>query len=48
MKITRRQLRNIIKEELQRLSFAKDHEFGIDTIPHAKQDKGFEDIIGHT
>ena len=48
MKITRRELRNIIKEELQRLSFAKDHEFGIDTIPHAKQDKGFEDIIGHT
>jgi hypothetical protein len=48
MKITRRQLRNIIKEELQRLSFAKDHEFGIDTIPHANQDKGFEDIIGHT
>ena len=48
MKITRKHLRQIIKEELQRLSFAKDHEFGIDTIPHAKQDKGFEDIIGHT
>tara|TARA_A100001011_G_scaffold354974_1_gene397830 strand:+ start:612 stop:758 length:147 start_codon:yes stop_codon:yes gene_type:complete len=48
MKIARRELRNIIKEELQRLSFAKDHEFGIDTIPHAKQDKDFEDIIGHT
>ena len=48
MKITRRKLRKILKEELQRLSFAKDHEFGIDTIPHAKQDKGFEDIIGHT
>lgn len=48
MKITRKHLRNIIKEELQRLSFAKDHEFGIDTIPHAKKDKDFEDIIGHT
>ncbi len=48
MKITRRKLRKILQEELQRLSFAKDHEFGIDTIPHAKQDKGFEDIIGHT
>jgi hypothetical protein len=35
-------------KELQRLSFAKDHEFGIDTIPHAKKDKDFEDIIGHT
>jgi len=48
MKITRKQLQKIIKEELQRLSFAKDHEFGINTIPRAKKDKDFEDIIGHT
>ena len=48
MKLTKNKLRQIIKEELQRLSFAKDHEFGIDTIPHAKRDKGFKDIIGHT
>jgi len=48
MKISRAQLRQIVKEELERLSFAKDHEFGIDTIPRAKKDKDFEDIVGHT
>ncbi len=48
MKITRKQLRKIIQEELARVSFAKDHEFGIDVIPGAKKDKKFDDIIGHT
>ena len=33
---------------MERLSFAKDHEYGIDVIPGAKKDKKFNDIIGHT
>jgi len=48
MKTTRKKLRTIIKEELKRLSFAKDHDYGVDLIPHAKQDKAYDDIIGHT
>ena len=48
MKITRKKLQTIIKEELKRLSFAKDHDYGVDVIPHAKQDKAYDDIIGHT
>ena len=37
-----------LQEELKRLSFAKDHDYGVDVIPHAKQDKAYDDIIGHT
>jgi len=48
MKITKGQLKRIIKEEMERYGFAKHHDFGIDTIPKAKNDKGFKDIIGHT
>jgi len=48
MKISKRKLRQIIKEELERLSFAKDHDYGVDVISHAKQDKAYDDIIGHT
>ena len=35
-------------EEQERLSFAKDHEYGVNLIPHAKKDKSYDDIIGHT
>lgn len=48
VKISRNQLRKIVQEELKRLSFAKDHDYGVDIIPHAKQDKAYDDIIGHT
>ena len=48
MKIKRKNLIKIIKEELERLSFAKDHDYGVDVIPHAKKDKSYDDIIGHT
>ena len=30
------------------LGFAKDHDYGVDIIPRAKQDKAYDDIIGHT
>ena len=48
-----RQLRAVernkaLEEEQERLSFAKDHDYGVDLIPHAKQDKAYDDIIGHT
>ena len=48
MKIKRKNLIKIIKEELERLSFAKDHDYGVDVIPRAKKDKSYDDIIGHT
>lgn len=48
MKTTKSRLRHLIREELKRLSFAKGHEYGVDVIPHAKQDKAYDDIIGHT
>ena len=34
-------INKIINEEMERLSFAKDHEYGIDVIPGAKKDKIF-------
>jgi hypothetical protein len=49
MKITKKQLKNLIKEELKRLSYAsKDQGFtyGLDHI--SKRDKAADDIIGHT
>jgi hypothetical protein len=49
MKLTQRQLKYIIKEELKRLSYAsKDSGFtyGLDHI--SKRDKAADDIIGHT
>ena len=48
MKISKHNLKKLIKEELKRLSFAKDHDYGVDVIPHAKKDKAYDDIIGHT
>ena len=30
-------INKIINEEMERLSFAKDHEYGIDVIPSAKK-----------
>ena len=49
MRITKKQLKILIKEELKRLSYAsKDQGFtyGLDHI--SKRDKAADDIIGHT
>ena len=49
MKITKKQLKNLIKEELDRLSYvSKDLGFtyGLDHV--SKRDKAADDIIGHT
>jgi len=49
MKITRRQLKQIIKEELDRLSYVSKEQgftYGLDHV--SKKDKSADDIIGHT
>ena len=46
MRITRNQLRQIIQEELAKLSPYKNYQYGVDQI--SKTTKGQEDIIGHT
>ena len=46
MKITRKQLRNLIREELEKLPSYAYYDYGIDQIP-SKTD-AHEDIIGHT
>ena len=49
MKITKRQLKQIIKEELDRLSYVSKEQgftYGLDHV--SKKDKSADDIIGHT
>ena len=49
MKLTKSQLRNLIKEELDRLSYASKEQgftYGLDHV--SKRDKTYDDIIGHT
>lgn len=49
MKITRKYLRNLIKEELKRLSYVSKEQgytYGLDHV--SKKDKAADDIIGHT
>ncbi len=49
MKITRRQIKALIQEELKRLSYASKEQgftYGIDHV--SKRDKASDDIIGHT
>jgi len=51
MKLTRRQLRNLIKEELKRLSYVskeQGHTYGIEHLPDHYDQKKADDIIGHT
>jgi hypothetical protein len=49
MKITRRHLSKLIKEELDRLSYVSKElgfTYGLDHV--SKKDKAADDIIGHT
>ena len=46
MKITRKQLIQIVKEELAKLPPYKNYQYGVDQM--SKTTKGQEDIIGHT
>ena len=46
MKISRSQLRRLIKEELEKLPSYDYYGYGIDHVP--EKTKGHEDIIGHT
>jgi len=51
MKITKRQLRQLIKEELKRLSYVSKEQgytYGIDHLPDQYDQKKADDIIGHT
>jgi len=49
MKLTKNQLKSLIKEELDRLSYASKEQgfsYGLDHV--TKRDKSADDIIGHT
>ena len=46
MKLTKSNLRKIIREELKKLPSYDYYEYGIDHVP--EKTKGHEDIIGHT
>ena len=46
MKITREDLKQLIREELAKMSPYKNYEYGVDQIPSASP--GQEEIIGHT
>jgi len=46
MKLTRRKLRRIVTEELEKLTFYDKYEYGLDNIPD--KTKAHDDIIGHT
>jgi hypothetical protein len=51
MKLTRRQLRKLIKEELKRLSYASKESgftYGIAHLPDQYDQKKADDIVGHT
>ena len=51
MKLTRKKLRKLIKEELERLSYAgkeQGHTYGIEHLPDQYDQKKADDIIGHT
>ena len=51
MKLTRKTLRKLIKEELKRLSYAskkQGHTYGIEHLPDQYDQKKADDIIGHT
>jgi hypothetical protein len=51
MKLTRKLLRKLIKEELKRLSYAskeQGHTFGLEHLPDRYDIKKADDIIGHT
>ena len=48
MQITKSHVSSLIKEELERLSYAskaQGYTYGID---HVEKDQNYEDIIGHT
>lgn len=50
-KINRRELRKLIKEELERLSYVskeQGHTYGIEHLPDRYDQKKADDIIGHT
>lgn len=49
MRLTKNQLRGLIKEELKRLSYASKEQgftYGLDHV--SKRNKSADDIIGHT
>ena len=51
MKITKKQLKSIIKEELERLSYASKEQgytYGIEHLPDYYDDEASDEIIGHT
>ena len=51
MKLSREKLRQLIKEELKRLSYAskeQGHTYGIEHLPDQYDQKKADDIIGHT
>ena len=51
MKITRYQLRQLVKEELKRLSYVskeQGHTYGVEHLPDQYDQKKADDIIGHT
>ena len=51
MKLTRKKLRILIKEELDRLSYVskeQGHTYGIEHLPDQYDQKKADDIIGHT
>ena len=51
MKLTKKDLNRLIKEELKRLSYAskeQGHTYGIEHLPDQYDQKKADDIIGHT
>jgi hypothetical protein len=51
MKLSRKELRKLIKEELKRLSYVskeQGHTYGIEHLPDQYDQKKADDIIGHT
>ena len=51
MNLTRQKLRRLIKEELERLSYASKEggfTYGIEHLPDQYDQKKADDIIGHT